>query len=428
MKRAFALFLSIAIFLSFFGFQKVHAAGFNINDVPRAAGDPSGTCGDSLKWFISTKTDTLYIYGSGTMYDYTTNDYMAPWYVAVSAEKKASHIYIDSGVRSIGEFAFYYLDEIKDVSLPSGLSSIGIGAFYNCTGIKKLLIPGSVTKIDTYAFYGMTGLTDIRLPNCTYTNRMMMGCSSLKTMYFNPKMTSSAADIAAQAFDGCSSISKVYFPGSRTEWDSKVVSRARSMDSEEILNAEIICDYENHFLDVPYEASYLPYVNWAYQNGVIQGTTADTFGPDEACRRCDLAVMLYRMFGKPSVSGQSIPFTDVKSSDYYYKAVLWAYNKGYIKGTSDTKFNPKGSITRQDMVVILWRIDGDLTGKLKKPSITNPFKDVKKGHYAYNAIMWAYQKGITKGTTSTTFSPTSNCLRYQLAVFLNKFNKIDPVI
>ena len=138
--------------------------------------------------------------------------------------------------------------------------------------------------------------------------------------------------------------------------------------------------------------------------------------------------MLYRIFGKPSVSGQSIPFTDVKSSDYYYKAVVWAYNKGYIKGTSDTKFNPKGYITRQDMVVILWRIDGDLTGKLKKPSVTNPFKDVKKGHYAYNAIMLAYQKGITKGTTSTTFSSTSSCLRYQLAVFLNKFNKIDPVI
>ena len=100
---------------------------------------------------------------------------------------------------------------------------------------------------------------------------MMMGCSSLKTMYFNPKMTFSAADIAAQAFDGCSSLSKVFFSGSRTEWDSKVVSRARSMDSEEILNAEIICDYENHFLDVPYEASYLPYVNWAYQNGMIRG-------------------------------------------------------------------------------------------------------------------------------------------------------------
>ena len=423
MKRAAALFLTIALILSLFTFRNVYAATFSIDDVPRAAGDPSGTCGDSLKWLISTKTDTLYIYGSGTMYDYTTNDYMAPWYVAVSAEKKASHIYIDSGVRSIGEFAFYYLDEIKDVSLPSGLSSIGIGAFYNCTGIKKLLIPGSVTKICTYAFYGMTGLTDIRLPNCTYTNRMMMGCSSLKTMYFDPVMSSSVVGIGQKSFDGCTSLETIYFPGSRTEWEGIIVPKANATDCEELLEAETVCDYKNYFLDVPYTANYLKSVNWAYEHGVIMGTSDDTFGPNDDCKRCDLAVMLYRMYGKHSISGMSIPFTDVKSGAYYYKAVVWAYNKGYIKGTSATRFNPNGSITRQDMVVILWRIDGS-----KKVNIANPFTDVDESSYAYKAIMWAYKNSITSGTSATTFSPTDKCKRYQLAVFLNKFNKIEHVI
>ena len=156
---------------------------------------------------------------------------------------------------------------------------------------------------------------------------------------------------------------------------------------------------------------------------MIQGTTADTFGPDEACRRCDLAVMLYRMYGKPSISGMSIPFTDVKSSDYYYSAVVWAYNKGYIKGTSATTFKPKGSITRQDMVVILWRMNGS-----PKVNVENPFTDVDESSYAYKAIMWAYKNKITSGTSATKFSPKNNCLRYQLAVFLHKFNDIVHVI
>lgn len=179
----------------------------------------------------------------------------------------------------------------------------------------------------------------------------------------------------------------------------------------------------NPFKDVDPKQSYFKHIAWAYNNGVIKGTTSTTFEPSKDCKRCDLAVMLYRMYGKPSISGMSIPFTDVKSSDYYYSAVVWAYNEGYIKGTSATTFKPKGSITRQDMVVILWRINGS-----KKVNIENPFTDVDESSYAYKAIMWAYANKITSGTSATTFSPKSNCLRYQLAVFLHKFNDIEHII
>ena len=179
----------------------------------------------------------------------------------------------------------------------------------------------------------------------------------------------------------------------------------------------------NPFIDVKTTASYFSHLMWAVRNGVIKGKTETTFDPDGNCKRCDLAVMLYRMYGKPSVSGQTIPFTDVPKSAYYYNAVVWAYNKGYIKGTSSKKFNPNGTITRQDMVVILWRINGS-----KVVTVTNPFKDVDESSYAYKAIMWAYKNNITSGTTRTTFSPKDNCLRYQLAVFLNKFNNIVHVI
>ena len=180
----------------------------------------------------------------------------------------------------------------------------------------------------------------------------------------------------------------------------------------------------NPFKDVKTSESYFKHLMWAYNNEVIKGTTATTFNPKGNCKRCDLAVMLYRMYGKPSISGMSNPFSDVKSSDYFYSAVVWASNKGYIKGLSGTnKFNPQGTITRQDMVVILWRINGS-----KVVDIENPFTDVKEGHYAYKAIMWAYKNKITSGTSATTFAPTANCQRYQLAVFLHKFNDIQHVI
>ncbi len=179
----------------------------------------------------------------------------------------------------------------------------------------------------------------------------------------------------------------------------------------------------NPFKDVKTSSSYFKHLMWAYNNGVISGTSTTTFSPNADCTRGQLAVMLYRMYGKPSTSGMSIPFTDVKTSDYFYKAVVWAYNKGYIKGTSTTTFKPNGSITRQDMVVILWRINGS-----KVVDIENPFTDVKEGHYAYKAIMWAYKNKITSGTSATTFAPTANCQRYQLAVFLHKFNDIEHVI
>ncbi len=185
----------------------------------------------------------------------------------------------------------------------------------------------------------------------------------------------------------------------------------------------------NPFRDVATTESYFKYVMWAYNNGVVAGTSNTTFAPNGECTRGQLAVMLYRMFGKPSVSGKTIPFTDVKENAYYYKAIVWAYNKGYIKGISGTsRFNPDGSITRGDMVVILYRICKDIRPEECDYDIANPFKDVKESDYYFKAVMWAYKKGITKGTTSTTFSPKKNCLRSQLAVFLNKFNNITHII
>ena len=174
------------------------------------------------------------------------------------------------------------------------------------------------------------------------------------------------------------------------------------------------------FTDVPSNASYYAALQWAYGSGIVKGTSATTFSPNDDCTRGQFALMLYRLAGKPDVTGVANPFKDVKSSAAYYRAVLWAYNEGIIKGTSATTFNPNGTVTRGQIVLMLYR----MAGKPAVTNTTNPFSDVKPSDSCYRAVLWAVEKGITKGTSATTFAPNNPCTRYQLVLFLYRFNNI----
>lgn len=110
---------------------------------------------------------------------------------------------------------------------------------------------------------------------------------------------------------------------------------------------------------------------------------------------------------------QSNSFTDVKQGAYYYNAVLWAVRNGVTYGTSASIFSPNDHCTRAQMVTFLWRAAG-----CPKHSSNNPFKDVKSGAYYYDAVLWAVEKGITKGTSKTTFGPDNTVTRAQTVTFL----------
>ena len=108
------------------------------------------------------------------------------------------------------------------------------------------------------------------------------------------------------------------------------------------------------------------------------------------------------------------PFTDVKPSDYYYKAVLWAVENGITNGTSKTTFSPNQVCTRAQIVTFLWRYAKQPAPKATK----NPFTDVPAGEYYTDAVLWAAEQKITTGTTTTTFAPTQKCTRGQSITFL----------
>ncbi|MBQ6676801.1 MAG: S-layer homology domain-containing protein [Clostridia bacterium] len=168
------------------------------------------------------------------------------------------------------------------------------------------------------------------------------------------------------------------------------------------------------FNDVPADAYYEPAVTWAVRNGVTSGTSATTFSPEDGCTRGQVVTFLWRAAGSPEPANAKNPFSDVKNGEYYYKAVLWAVEKGVTKGTSATKFSPDDTCTRGQIVTFLYRSEGSPA----PTSSANPFGDVKDGDYFKDAVLWAVEKGITLGTTAKTFSPSDTCTRGQVVTFL----------
>ena len=172
------------------------------------------------------------------------------------------------------------------------------------------------------------------------------------------------------------------------------------------------------FVDVATGSYYEDAVDWAVENGITKGTDDTHFSPDGICTRAQAVTFLWRTAGSPKPETRAMPFTDVPVGSYYYDAVLWAVENGITKGTSDTTFSPNMTCTRAQIVTFLWRSE-----KSPAAGTANPFADVKSTAYYADAVLWAVKENITKGTTSTTFSPNADCTRAQIVTFLWRCKK-----
>ncbi len=170
----------------------------------------------------------------------------------------------------------------------------------------------------------------------------------------------------------------------------------------------------NPFTDVPEGEWYYDPVLWAVKEGITNGADDTHFNPNGICQRAQVVTFLWRAKGCPEPASTENPFVDVKESDFFYKAVLWAVENGITNGMDATHFGPYLECNRAQVVTFLWRA-------MEEPAATvteHPFTDVADDQFYYTAMLWAVENGITNGLTPTTFGPTATCNRAQVVTFL----------
>ena len=219
-------------------------------------------------------------------------------------------------------------------------------------------------------------------------------------------------------------IAKVDSTGTVTALRYGKVTITASSKADSSLRAS--CSIQTRFYDVNDSSKYYyKPVYWAADSGITTGYDRVYFGPQRNCTRRELSIFLWRLAGKPAASG-SLPFSDTgkyaKTTDSY-KAILWCYTNGIVKGYSDGTFRPDNPIVRKDTMIMLYRLAG-------KPSVsgTLKFPDARALGYGpetdtYKSIVWGTQNGITNGYADGSFKPLVNCLREHIVTFVYRYDQ-----
>ena len=197
--------------------------------------------------------------------------------------------------------------------------------------------------------------------------------------------------------------------------DSYIADETAALGHEWKGTGCVRCDAtrNNPFVDVPEDSYFINPVLWAVENGITTGVAPDRFAPNGACTRGQVVTFLWRAMGEPEHNVTENPFVDVTEADYYYNAVLWAYENGITTGVGDTHFNPAGECGREQVVTFLWRTMGEPASEAEVA-----FTDVAADAYYATAVAWAVENGITTGLDVTFFGVGTVCTRAQVVTFL----------
>lgn len=435
----------------------------------------SGICGpdedpDSVTW--SYEDGVITIEGTGAMKDYMIILQGGSGFITQPWEPYRNNIHtviIKNGVTAVGNGSFYGYHNVADVTLPDGMTSIGGHAFNGCYAMTEIDIPDSVSAIGQGAFANCTSLTGISIPDgvSAIENGTFSGCYVLNGVSIPDSVTSigdnafafchglkeisipdGVTSIGQMAFIYCESLTDVYYAGSEEQWnqidindinfslfDATIHFDSTGPDDEvedvETVPAEsevpdVTVPEEPEVPDVPTTPAETPLftdvkpgayyedsVGWAVSRKITDGTGGGAFSPSNTCTRAEIITFLWRAYGEPEPFDMENPFADVKETSYYYKPMLWAHQRGLVWLYADGKANPKDECTRRDAVTFQWIAAG-------APDVTNAagFDDVPEDGFYSNAVAWAVSKGITEGTTPTTFSPDKTCTRAQIVTFL----------
>ena len=163
------------------------------------------------------------------------------------------------------------------------------------------------------------------------------------------------------------------------------------------------------FADVAISTYFCEPVQWAVEQNIAAGTSANLFSPNADCTQAQILTFLWRASGSPIPATEN-PFANLKNTDYYYNAVVWAYEQGIL---TDTTFQPDTPCTRSTTMLYLWKWSG-----APMPTTACAFRDVAEEANYRDAVAWAAESGISVGTGADRFEPEQICSRAQIITFL----------
>lgn len=164
-------------------------------------------------------------------------------------------------------------------------------------------------------------------------------------------------------------------------------------------------------------------VDFAYKHKLVSGVEEDRFSPNSSMTRAMLVTVLYRAAGSPQAA-VTCNFTDLEEGSYYYDAVVWANSQGVVNGVTADRFGPDQPVSRQQIAAILHRYASAMGGDISVPegASLSYYDDAKKvDKYAETGMLWATANGIINGTASGTLSPLANATRAQVVVMLHRY-------
>ena len=337
---------------------------------------------------------------------------------------------------NIGGRCFADCPELTYVKFPTAFDHTGDGVFANCPKLSRVDMSGMTYsgEVGHEMFRNCDSLTNIDFHTLSEIKRgMYQDCDGLTDI----TISESVFYLHTDAFADCDNLTNVFFLGDGPSYNANVFRNA-TLTAWYPVNNTTWTDYHFHdhggnirwcaydpelFLDVAVDEFYYDSVVWAVENGITSGISPNRFAPNDVCLRSQVVTFLWRAAGEPIVEFEN-PFVDVKPTDYYYNAVLWAVSEGITNGIDSTHFRPNDTCNRSQVVTFLHRAAGEPIVRAD-----NPFTDVKTTDYYYDAVLWAAKNGVTNGITPSTFVPFQTCNRSQIVTFLYRSDNIpEPEI
>ena len=196
--------------------------------------------------------------------------------------------------------------------------------------------------------------------------------------------------------------------------DSRVTVNATFTEVEDVP------EQVGSFTDVNTDDWFAEAVQYMLDNEMMNGTSATTFGPNTTTTRGMIVTILYRLEGEPDAAASS--FTDVASNMYYADAINWAAANGIVNGITTTTFGPDNAITREQMAAILYRYAQYKGYDVTASNDLGSYTDASQiSAYATTAMQWANAEGLITGNTTTTINPIGNATRAEVATILMRF-------